>query len=42
MYISSIIAYLMWPVIIIFSYWMVRLALNRFEKVNAEEQEKNT
>lgn len=32
----------MWPVIIIFSYWMVRWALNKFERVNAEEQERKT
>lgn len=38
MYIESIIGYLMWPVIILFSYWMVRVALKRFERRYAEDQ----
>jgi len=36
--ISSIIGYLMWPVMIIISYWMVIWALKRFEKNLAEEE----
>ncbi len=39
MYIGSIIGYLMWPVIILFSYWMVRVVLRRFERKYAEQQE---
>jgi predicted permease len=39
MYISSIIGYLMWPVIILISYWMVRWALRKFDKKVAEEKE---
>lgn len=36
--IESIITYLMWPVLIIISYWMVNWALKRFEKKVAEEE----
>jgi len=42
MYISTIFTYLMWPVIIIFTYWMVRWALRRFEKFESEEQEQSS
>lgn len=35
----SIITYLLWPVMIIISYWMVRWALARFEKSYAEGKE---
>jgi hypothetical protein len=38
MYISAIIGYMMWPVMIWFSYKMVRWALRRFEKVYAEQE----
>ncbi len=34
---GSVIAYLSWPVMIIFSYWMIRLALRRFEKQQIEK-----
>jgi|GEM_PF-806409 len=40
MYIESIIGYLMWPVIILISYRMVRIALKRFERRYAEDQGK--
>lgn len=30
----------MWPVLILFSYWMVRVALKRFERRYAGDQEK--
>jgi lipoic acid synthetase len=39
MYISSIIGYLTWPALIIFSYFMIRWALKKFESKLAEEQE---
>jgi hypothetical protein len=32
MYISSILWYLSWPVLIIVSYYLIRFALKRFEK----------
>ncbi len=37
MYISGIIGYLMWPVMIWISYKLVRWALMRFEKIYAEQ-----
>jgi hypothetical protein len=37
MYLSSIIGYLMWPIMIIISYRMVRWALKKFEKRYAED-----
>lgn len=37
MYLSSILGYLMWPVIILISYWFVRVALRRFEKRYSED-----
>lgn len=39
MYISGIIGYLMWPVIILVSYWMVRWAVRKFEKKVEKENQ---
>ncbi len=40
MYISSIIGYLSWPALIIFSYFMIKWALKRFEKkADGQEQQ---
>lgn len=38
MYIREIIAYLMWPAMIVLSYWLVRVALRRFDKVRARTE----
>ena len=38
MYIREIIGYLMWPAMIVLSYWLVRVALRRFEKVRAASE----
>ena len=35
--IGSVLAYMVWPALIILSYWMIRWALRRFEK----QQEKD-
>lgn len=40
MHLSGIIGYLLWPVIILISYYMIRWALKRFDKKVAEEAEK--
>jgi len=40
MYISGIFGYLMWPVIILLSYWLIRRALKKFDRKLAEEEKK--
>ncbi|MDA3822929.1 MAG: hypothetical protein PF450_10025 [Bacteroidales bacterium] len=40
MYLSGIIGYLIWPVIIFISYWMIQWALKKFDKKVAEDAEK--
>ena len=34
---GSALGYLIWPVMIIISYWLIRLALRHFEKKQTEE-----
>ncbi len=38
MYIKAIIGYMMWPAMILVTYWMVRVALRYFEKHRAQEE----
>ena len=42
MYISSILFYLSWPALIVLCYWLVIVALKRYEKIShpAEDDEK--
>lgn len=35
--IGSVLGYMVWPVIIIVSYWLIRVSLHCFEKKQAEE-----
>lgn len=37
MYLTSILFYLTWPLLIVISYFLIRLALKQFEKVEAGE-----
>ena len=39
MYISEILWFISWPVLIWFSYKMVRLAINKFEKTEQAAEE---
>jgi len=34
---GSALGYLIWPAMIIISYWLIRLALRQFEKKQTEE-----
>jgi hypothetical protein len=34
MYITSIIFYLTWPALILLSFWLIRLLLKKYEKLN--------
>lgn len=38
MYLTSILFYLTWPVLIAFSYWMIMLSLKRFEKISEPKE----
>lgn len=36
MYLSSILFYLTWPLLIVVSYYLIRFALKKYEKVESE------
>jgi hypothetical protein len=39
MYITSILFYLSWPALIALSYWVITLALKRYEKISESKVE---
>jgi hypothetical protein len=39
MYLTSILFYLTWPVLIIASYWLITLVLKRYEKIPEAKQD---
>jgi len=39
MYITSILLYLSWPAMIALSYWIITVALKRYEKISGSKVE---
>jgi hypothetical protein len=37
MYLTSILFYLTWPLMIVISYYLIRLVLRRFERIHGEK-----
>jgi len=44
MHITSILLYLTWPALILITFWLVKIALNRYEEIqkNGEPETGNT